>query len=131
MLTLLLLTLALYVVQTFIPPMFMSRAHGPEALRHAGGPRDTALTPSKNAGRALRALGNMNEALFVFIPLALASLHYGLDSGLAWWGAFIFLLARIVYVPAYILAIGPIRSIVWTIGHVGLALMATALLKTL
>lgn len=131
MLTLLLLTLALYVAQTFTPPMFMSRAHGPLALRHAGGPRDTPLEPSKNAGRAARALINMNEALFVFIPLALACLHYGLDSGLAWWGALTFLLARVVYVPAYILAIGPVRSIVWTVGHAGLAMMAAALLKTL
>jgi len=131
MLTLILLTLALYVVQTFVPSMFMSRAHGSKALRHAGGPRDTPLPPSQNANRAARALANMNEALFVFIPLALLCVQYGLEDGMAWWGALVFLLARVAYVPAYITAIGPIRSIVWTVGHAGLAMMAWALLKTL
>ncbi len=128
MVTLILGTLLLYLIQTYLPPMIMSRALGPNALRHAGGPRDEPLPPTVNAGRAKRALENMNEAMLVFIPLSLLAVHFGLNDGLAWAGAALFLAARIAYIPAYITAIGLTRSIVWTLGHVGLAMMAVAIL---
>ncbi len=126
MVILILLVLLLYVVQTFLPSAIMSREVGPEVMHYAGGPRDYPLKLTKNAGRALRALHNMNEAMFVFLPLSLLAVHFGLDSGLALWGAVVFLLARIAYVPAYITAIGLTRSIVWTVGHIGLGMMAWA-----
>ncbi len=129
MVGLIIAVLALYTLQTYLPSMIMSRALGPKALHHAGGPRDEPLPLTTNAGRAQRALGNMNEALFVFIPLALLAVHFGLDNGLAWWGALVFLLARIAYIPAYITAIGLTRSIVWTIGHIGLGMMVVAVLS--
>ena len=129
MLHILLATLLLYLFQTYLPPMIMSRALGRAALAHAGGPRDEALPLTVNAGRAKRALENMNEAMVVFLPLALLCVHFGLDSGLAWAGAALFLAARIAYIPAYITAIGPTRSIVWTAGHVGLGMMAVAILS--
>ncbi len=122
-------TLLLYLFQTYLPPIIMSRALGPKALHHAGGPRDEPLPPTVNAGRAKRALENMNEAMMVFIPLSLLAVHLGLNSGLAWAGATLFLAARIAYIPAYITAIGLTRSIVWTLGHVGLAMMAVAILS--
>jgi len=118
--------LLLYGFQTYLPAMFMSRAYGVKALHHAGGPRDEPLPLTINAGRAKRAVANMNEAMVVFLPLALLAVHFGLNSGLAWAGALVFLLARVAYIPAYITAIGLTRSIVWTIGHVGLAMMAVA-----
>ena len=118
--------LLLYGFQTYLPAMIMSRALGRKALHHAGGPRDEALPLTINAGRAKRALANMNEAILVFLPLALLAVHFGLNGGLAWGGALVFLLARAAYIPAYITAIGLTRSAVWTIGHVGLAMMAVA-----
>ena len=127
MVALILGTLLLYLFQTYLPPMIMSRALGPKALRHAGGPRDEPLPLTINAGRAKRALENMNEAMVVFLPLALLAVHFGLNNGLAWWGAALFLGARIAYIPAYITAIGLTRSVVWTLGHVGLAMMAVAI----
>ncbi len=130
MVAIILATLGLYVFQSYLPSMFMSRALGIKALRHAGGPRDEPLPLTVNAGRAKRALGNMTEALVVFIPLSLLAVHFGLNSGLAWWGALLFLLARIAYVPAYITAIGLTRSVVWTIGHIGLGMMAAAILSS-
>ncbi|MBL1435001.1 MAG: MAPEG family protein [Rhodobacteraceae bacterium] len=118
--------LLLYVIQTYLPPMIMSRTQGADVLRHGGGPRDEALPLTVNAGRAKRALANMNEAMMVFLPLALLAVHFGLNDGLAWAGALVFLLARAAYVPAYITAIGLTRSTVWTLGHVGLGMMAVA-----
>ena len=128
MIALILGTLLLYLFQTYLPPIFMSRAMGREALEHAGGPRDEALPLTVNAGRAKRALENMNEAMVVFIPLSLLAVHFGLNDGLAWAGAALFLAARIAYIPAYITAIGLTRSVVWTLGHVGLGMMAVAIL---
>ncbi len=125
MVYLILAVLALYVVQTFLPSAIMSRAKGPEVMRYAGGPRDEPLELTVHAGRAARALQNMNEALFVFLPLALLSVASG-PGGLATWGAGVFLLARVAYVPAYIAAVGLTRSIVWTVGHAGLGMMAWA-----
>ncbi len=127
MVTLILGTLLLYLFQTYLPPIFMSRALGAKALHHAGGPRDEALPLTVNAGRAKRALDNMNEAMVVFTPLALLAVHFGLNDGLAWWGAALFLVARTAYIPAYIIAIGLTRTIIWTLGHVGLAMMAVAI----
>ncbi|NOR64055.1 MAG: hypothetical protein GQ535_16415 [Rhodobacteraceae bacterium] len=121
--------LLLYGIQTYLPAMIMSRSLGGKVLRHGGGPRDEALPLTVNASRAKRAVANMNEAMMVFLPLALLAVHFGLNSGLAWWGALVFLLARAAYVPAYITAIGLTRSIVWTLGHVGLAMMAVAVIQ--
>lgn len=86
MTTLILGTLLLYLFQTYLPPMIMSRA-----------------------------LENMNEAMVVFLPLSLLAVHYGLNDGLAWGGAALFLAARIAYIPVYLTAIGLARSRVWAI----------------
>lgn len=126
MVALIFLVLLLYTLQTFVPAAIMSRAVGAKAMRYAGGPRDEPLKLTAEAGRAKRAAANMAEALLVFLPLALLSVHFGLNGGLAWAGAVVFLLARAAYVPAYITAIGLLRSVVWTLGHVGLGMMAVA-----
>lgn len=129
MVALILWVLLLYVVQTLVPSAIMSRAMGPAAMHYAGGPRDEPLVLTVKAGRAKRALENMNEAMVVFLPLVLISVHLGLNGGLAWWGTLVFLLARVVYVPAYIAAIGLTRSIIWSIGHIGLGMIAVAVLQ--
>jgi len=131
MVFLILMVLLLYVVQTFLPSAIMSRDAGPEVMHYAGGSRDEPLQLTKHAGRALRALHNMNEAMFVFLPLSLLAVFYNMDDGLVWWGALVFLLARVAYVPAYITAIGMTRSMVWTVGHVGLGMMAWAIIAAM
>ena len=129
MVALILFVLLLYIVQTFVPTTIMSRAMGPGIMHYSGGPRDEQLKLTVKAARAKRALDNMNEAMIVFLPLALISVQLGLNDGLAYWGAAVFLLARVAYVPAYITSIGFTRSLVWTIGHIGLGMMAVALFK--
>ena len=128
MVAIILCVLLLFAIQTYLPSMIMSRTMGAEVLRHGGGPRDEALPLTVHARRAKRALANMNEAMMVFLPLALLAVHFGLNDGLAWWGALLFLLARVAYAPAYIAAIGLTRSAVWALGHIGLGMMAVALI---
>ncbi|MDP8999899.1 MAG: MAPEG family protein, partial [Myxococcota bacterium] len=73
MIALILAVLALFVVQTFVPSVIRQRlATGIRAhVAIAIGPRDDPPPISQALGRAQRALANMQEALPVFLTLAL------------------------------------------------------------
>ncbi len=120
--------LGLFVVQTLLPNI--ARAASGDAAQRAwlGGNRDGAPPPhTLMSGRMERALHNMFEALVVFLPLALLAVVTQ-TGGWATTGAAVFCLARVAYVPAYGSGIAPLRSLVWTIGHIGLGLMVYGLL---
>ncbi|MEO1267953.1 MAG: MAPEG family protein [Myxococcota bacterium] len=122
--------LALWVVQTILPTqmnLFQSADSKATALDHMRG-RDVPSEPTVYAARATRALNNMQEALPVFLAIALLLEIKGITTGLAIQGAIVFLVARILYVPAYLIAILGLRSTVWLGGWVGLAMMIAALL---
>lgn len=80
------------------------------------GPRDEPIVLLGRAGRAQRAMNNHFEGLILFtvavVVLHLADKGTGLSAVLAW----IYLAARILYVPAYIFALSPWRSLVWALG---------------
>ncbi len=116
----------LYVLQTFSAPTAQYLA-GNLTAAHAMGPRDTPVPLSPVAGRLNRAAANMVEALLVFIPIAVLLEAKGMNTGLGLAGVQVFFWARLAYVPAYAAAIGPLRSIVWTVGHAGLVMMGWAL----
>ena len=80
------------------------------------------------AGRAQRALRNIMEAMFVFVPLALLAIVSGKEQGLAMTAALTFLGARVAYLPAYMSGFVGVRSLIWGVGAAGLAMMAIALL---
>ena len=79
------------------------------------------------AGRAERALRNYLETFPALVALALALVVLNKTGGLGATGAWIWLLARVVYIPLYLLGIPYIRSAVWTVSAVGLFLMFIAL----
>ena len=79
-------------------------------------------------GRAERALANMHEALPVFLALALLNLIVGTGS-LAQTGATVFLVARILYVPAYFTGASGLRTLFWAVGVVGLVMMLTTAIE--
>jgi len=118
--------LALFLGQTFAGPVYQY-VKGDGTPGAAMGPRDTPETPLVVTGRLNRALANMFEAIVLFLPLALLLEIQGAGTGLAQTGAAVFFWARLAYVPAYAIAYGGVRSIVWTIGHVGLGMMVWAL----
>jgi uncharacterized MAPEG superfamily protein len=43
----------------------------------------------------------------------------------------VFFLARAAYVPAYASGIYGLRSVLWMIGHAGIAMIAVAVIRTL
>ena len=65
----------------------------------------------------------MHEALPVFLALALLNLIVGTAGPLAVNGAIVFLVARILYLPAYLSGIVAVRTLLWTVGWVGLVMM--------
>ncbi|MDX8348092.1 MAPEG family protein [Cognatiyoonia sp. IB215446] len=114
--------LALYFVQTLLPPMFRYMLQPDPQILATLGPRDNPPETSIYGARSERALRNSGEALLIFLPLALL----GAEKEGALLGAQIFVLCRLAYLPAYILGIPFLRSLVWTLGVSGLVLMAAA-----
>ncbi len=79
-------------------------------------------------GRAERAAHNMIESFVLFIALAAAAYFAGKADGQATTGAAVFFWARLVYWPVYLIGIPYLRTGVWAVGIVGLAMMALAVL---
>ncbi len=123
--------LALFIVQTLLAPSIRYLLAGPGTgarLRIALGPRDEQPPLSPVGARAERALANMYEALLVFLTVALLHVVARTPGGLATTGASVFLAARVLYVPAYLVGVTGLRSLLWVCGHAGLAAMAIALI---
>jgi uncharacterized MAPEG superfamily protein len=124
--------LALFVVQTLLPATCRYLLAGPGTgarLKVALGSRDVQPPLSTVGVRAERALTNMYEALPVFLAIGLLLVVRGVNDGLAIQGAWIFLISRIVYVPAYLAGVFGIRSVVWVVSWVGLVMMIVALTR--
>lgn len=82
----------------------------------AMGPRDTPVELTGVAGRLQRALNNHFEALILF---TIAVLVTTLSEQSTWWTAtcaWIYLIARVAYVPAYVSGIPGVRSAIWLVG---------------
>jgi uncharacterized MAPEG superfamily protein len=93
------------------------------------GPRDEAKEPKGvMAGRAARASKNYQETYPAFIGLLLGLAFIGDASGWGILGGWLWLLARIAYVPLYLAGIPYIRSLVWLGSLLGLLVMMIALI---
>ncbi len=83
---------------------------------------------SPGTGRLFRALNNHFEALILFtLAVTVVSLS-GENSIFTAICAWVYLAARILYVPAYWLGLVPWRSVVWAIGFTATVLMILAAL---
>ena len=75
------------------------------------------------AFRAEKALRNFMETFPLFAALALAITVAGKAD---WWsglGAALYFWARVAYLPAYILDYGPLRSTIWSVSLIGIAIL--------
>jgi uncharacterized MAPEG superfamily protein len=93
------------------------------------GPRDHERE-SRNpiAGRLKRALENLLETYPAFVALALALAVTGKTGGIAATGAWVWLVARAVYVPLYAFGVPAVRTLAWCVSVVGLAMMLVRLM---
>ncbi|AUH35557.1 MAPEG family protein [Paracoccus tegillarcae] len=91
-------------------------------------PRDTdpPRELSRTAGRLRRAFLNHFEALILFtlavVVVTMAGQSTGFTAGCAW----IYLIARVLYVPAYVFGWVPWRSAIWAVGFATTMLMILA-----
>ena len=84
-------------------------------------PRDQKVTPKALAvGRATRALHNYIENLVPFVAMDLGLIATGHTGGI---GATIWIIARIIYLPVYMMGIKYVRTACWLVGVVGLLMM--------
>ncbi|EAQ04400.1 Inner membrane protein [Pseudooceanicola batsensis HTCC2597] len=88
-------------------------------------PRDKKIELSGRPGRIHRAMNNHFEGLILFTIAALLAAHAG-STGLTAACAWIYLAARILYVPAYVLGWVPWRSLIWLAGLLATTLMILA-----
>jgi len=98
-------------------------------------PRDTSRMGkplidqvSDKTGRLIRAMNNHFEALILFtiavVVVTLGDKGTGLTAILAW----IYLAARILYIPAYYFGLAPWRSLIWCVGFLSTMLMIVSAL---
>jgi uncharacterized MAPEG superfamily protein len=93
------------------------------------GARDEAL-PAENVmtGRTMRAQANFLETFPIAIVALLGVVIAGKTSPTTALGGWIWLGARVVYLPLYAIGVPVIRTIVWTISAVGLVMVIWPLL---
>lgn len=75
------------------------------------------------AGRAARAHRNMLENLVLFAALVLVAVAAGRTNAMTLLGAQIFVWARLAYLVVYVLGIPWLRTGVWAVSVVGLAMI--------
>ncbi|MDF2231019.1 MAPEG family protein [Albimonas sp. CAU 1670] len=81
------------------------------------GPRDEPLELHGKAGRLQRALSNMHESLLFYGVAAVSVTLLGAASPLTAACAWIWLAARVLYVPAYAFGWTPGRSLIFAVGN--------------
>ena len=88
-------------------------------------PRDQQIKPKGlSVGRATRALHNYIENYVPFVAVDLALIATSHTGGI---GATIWIIARIVYLPVYMMGVKYLRTACWAVGIVGLLMMLARL----
>lgn len=126
-LTLLAWTLVLAIVQILLPAMLRN---GETGLDYNASARDTASPApvGKVTGRLQRAQRNLFETLPLFAAAVLIAHVAGRNGELTFWGASLYLAARVVYVPLYAAGIPFVRSLAWMVSMAGLVMILVAIL---
>lgn len=125
-LTLLAWTLVLALVQVLLPALLRN---GETGVAYNASPRDEPGPPvGVVTGRLRRAQANLFETLPVFAAALLIAHVAGRDGDLTLWGAWLYLGARIAYLPLYAFGIPYLRSMVWTVSFAGVLMILFAVL---
>ena len=116
----------LLFVHIFIATRFKTAQYGREWNVSA---RDEALpAPNPVAGRLMRAQANFQETFPIAIVALFGVVIAGRTSQWTALGGWIWLGARAVYLPLYWAGVPVVRTIVWTIALIGLAMAILPLL---
>lgn len=87
------------------------------------GSRDIPMEPGNLAARAKRAAENFQETAIAFLAIALVIILADLSNKVTSVGCIIYIVGRIIYLPAYLAGIPWFRSLIWNASTAGLAAM--------
>lgn len=125
-LTILTLAALLQAVQFFL---YSALAQSQVGTKAALGPRDTTLELTGTAGRLKRAMNNHFEGLIFFTIAALVITVSDQSTTTTQTAATLYLIARVLYVPAYAFGWTPWRTVIWIAGFAAtLAMLIAALI---
>jgi uncharacterized MAPEG superfamily protein len=114
-------TLVLALVQVMLPAVLRN---GETGIGFNAGPRDApAPPPRKLTGRLMRAQSNLFETLPVFAAAILIAHVAGREGVMTHWGALIYIVARVIYLPLYAAGVPFLRSLVWAVSFIGIILV--------
>jgi uncharacterized MAPEG superfamily protein len=99
---------------------------GPRDPDRLGKPLIEQVSP--RTGRLFRALNNHFEGLILFTLAVVVVTLSGQSSGFTAACAWTYLIARVLYVPAYAFGLVPWRSLIWMVGFAATTLMLLAAL---
>jgi uncharacterized MAPEG superfamily protein len=108
--------------------LLRSRGWTSAGLRIAFGNRDDLSPATGLVGRAHRAAHNMVENLVLLVALVAAVYFAGKYDRLADAGATLFFWSRLAYWPCYLAGIIYLRTAIWFVSIIGLAMIVATLL---
>ena len=103
----------LQVVQFALYSVAANLQVGPKA---AMSPRDKSIQLTGTAGRLQRAMNNHFEGLILFTIAATVITLSDQSTPFTATCASVYLIARLLYVPAYVQGLAPWRSLIWFAG---------------
>ena len=116
----------LLFIHIFTATRFKTRQYG---RKWNVGARDEALPPpNQMTGRTMRAQANFQETFPIAIVALLGVVLADRTSNLTALGGWIWLGARLIYLPLYAAGVPVVRTIVYTISIVGLGMVIWPLL---
>jgi len=125
-LTLLAWTLVLALVHIMLVANLRTAETG---IQYNASARDGEAPPPRPVtARLQRAQANLFETLPLFIGAVLIAHVSGSEGDLTMWGCWMYLIARIVYIPLYAAGIPYVRSLVWLVSLAGLVMVLAAVL---
>lgn len=93
---------------------------------YAASPRDEPRTLTGMAARAQRAMNNHFEGLLLFAIAVLVTTYADKGGALSAAASLLYLIARVLYIPAYLYGWTPWRSLIWFAGFLATAILLVA-----
>lgn len=114
-----LVVIALGLVQVLLQAAEYRRVHG---VGYANSAQDAppATKDSVLLGRLTRALRNLHETLPFFLGVVILLALMEVSTPSTQWAAVIYVAARLVYLPLYMLGVPYLRGLVWTVSFAAL-----------
>ena len=111
----------LLFIHIFVATRFKTAQYGHQW--NVGARDETLPEPNPVSGRLMRAQANFEETFPIAIVALVGVVIAGRTSATTALGGWIWLGARVVYLPLYWVGIPVVRTIVWTFSMVGLGMV--------